>query len=247
MQANAADVLSRPGMETAIATFIAIICGGLLNMAAAVWAEHRRRARLTVHVEPQPLDTYLAQLFDATAVPQSFRSLRVVVSNDPQGWLDRWMASPALQCRAVITFHDVSDGKEMFGRSMQGRWAGSPQPTSIPVVNRTTQAVDFFILDPGKMVVESRIDIYPGFSEPLDIAVRFQGDEDCYGWNNETYFKQPVGKNPDWKLGHNRFLVKVVVTSLGQRCEGVFRLINNVPQSSFRLEEADDSEIAKVK
>jgi hypothetical protein len=38
-------------METAIATVIAIVFGGLLNMAVAIWAEHRRRAWLTLSIE----------------------------------------------------------------------------------------------------------------------------------------------------------------------------------------------------
>jgi hypothetical protein len=76
------------------------------------------------------------------------------------------------------------------------------------------------------------MDIHPGDSELLDVAVRFDTDQDCYGWNNETYFLQPpalFGRNPKWRLGYDRFLVKIVVRSSGHTRAAVFRLINDVP------------------
>jgi hypothetical protein len=231
-------------METAVATVIAIIFGGFLNMTVAIWAEHRRRAPLTLSIEA-PIDMNL-HAFGAATPQQPFRSLRVRVSNSPRGSLDRWMRSPALQCRGRIMFHRSSDGSEIFGRPMEGRWAGALQPSPIPAVDATQQNIAFFIHDPERLSAGSRVDIYPGESELLDITVRFQDDPNCYGWNNETYFKQPVGKNPDWQLASDHFLVKVVINSTGQKCEGVFRLINDVPYNAFRLKSADQAEIARV-
>ena len=40
---------------------------------------------------------------------------------------------PALQCRAAISFHHL-DGRNVFGRTMDGRWAGTPEPVPIPVL-----------------------------------------------------------------------------------------------------------------
>src|SRR5271166_6739321 len=150
-------------METAIATFIAIICGGLLNMAAAVWAEHRRRARLKLSIETPLPDIPLQVVSPTGRFAGVFRVVRVHVSNDPQGFFDRWMRSPALQCRAIISFHNISDGKEIFGRAMQGRWSRALQPTPIPVVDGNGNIV-LHVLDPEKMGIDSRIDIYPGDS-----------------------------------------------------------------------------------
>lgn len=66
---------------------------------------------------------------------------------------------------------------------------------------------------------------------------------DSFGWNNESYFHN--WRNPDWRLGRDRFLIKVVITSSGQKCVGVFRLINDVDnRKDFRLMDAtlDDRE-----
>jgi hypothetical protein len=132
---------------------------------------------------------------------------------------------------------------------MVGRWASGPQPTSIPAINPTTGQIAFYINDPDKLSGGSTIDIYPGETEPLDIAARFPDDQFCYGWNNETYFLPPpaqFGRNPNWQLDHDRFLVKIVITSSGQKCEGVFQLINDVPDTAFRLEEATKADRLKV-
>jgi|GEM_PF-6151443 len=79
-------------------------------------------------------------------------------------------------------------------------------------------------------------------SELLDIGARFDKDEECYGWNNEAYFSDPLWRNPNWKLRRARYLVKVTITSSGQKCVGAFRLVNDVARTDFRLEPATESE-----
>ena len=128
---------------------------------------------------------------------------------------------------------------------MQARWASALAPNPIPVVD-ANGGIAFYINDPERLDAGSRVDIYPGASELLDIAVRFKNEADCYGWNNESYFSRPLGKNPNWKLGSAVFLVKVEITSTGRKCEGVFRLINDVPNDAFRLELASKDETSRV-
>jgi hypothetical protein len=96
----------------------------------------------------------------------------------------------------------------------------------------------FLIIDPIRLITESRIDVYPGESQLLDVAARFDDDEDCYGWNNEAYFSNPLWRNPAWRLPRGRYLARVEVTSSGQKCIGLFRLINDVARRDFRLEPA---------
>jgi hypothetical protein len=157
------------------------------------------------------------------------------------------MRSPALQARGVITFHRYGDGQDIFGRPMAGRWASGLQPTAIPIVNTSTRAIEFQILDPQMAGAGSRVDIYPGESEVLDVAVRVENDQECYGFNNEMYFIPTFGRNPDWKLGAERFLAKIEIVSSGQKCVDVFRLINDVPRNSFRLEHASPQERGRIR
>jgi hypothetical protein len=107
----------------------------------------------------------------------------------------------ALQCRATITFHHL-DGQNIFGRAMNGRWSGSPEPVTLPVVG--PQGQQFQIIDFTRLTLESRMDIYPGQIECLDIAARSDDDEECYGWNNEAYFSVSPWKTQNWRLARGR-------------------------------------------
>jgi hypothetical protein len=117
------------------------------------------------------------------------------------------------------------DGQDFFGRAMPVRWASSPEPIADQIVSPEGK-LHFLILDFSRAAGESRVDVYPDEEQILDVAVRFDDADDkhCYGWNNEAYFCK--FHNPNWKLPSGRYLVKVVITSSGQKCVGVFRLVN---------------------
>jgi hypothetical protein len=102
------------------------------------------------------------------------------------------------------------------------------------------------IFDFGRLAAESRDDVYPGDEALLDVAVRFENEAECYGWNNEAYFNK--GRTPWWRLLRGRYLVKVVITSSGQKCIGIFRLVNDVDSwTDFRLLSATAEDRRKFK
>jgi hypothetical protein len=119
---------------------------------------------------------------------------------------------------------------------MAGRWSSTPQP--IPLEAITEDGRRFQIFDPMRLTLDSKVDVYPGEREILDIAARMDNEPDCYGWNNEAYLQEQLWRTPRWRLVPGRYLVKIVVASSGQRCTVIFRLINDVPQADFRLEPA---------
>ncbi len=165
---------------------------------------------------------------------QEIRAVRLEIHNRRlPGWMGWMTRSAALQCLGTITFHRL-DGQNVFGRSMAVRWAGSPEPVAIPAIGPSGE--QFQILDLVRLTSASRMDVYPGEKEALDVAVRMDSDADCYGWSNESYFSNPLWRNPNWRLPYGRYLVMVVIVSSGQRCRGAFRLINDVPRADFRLE-----------
>jgi hypothetical protein len=167
------------------------------------------------------------------------RSLRVNVSNEHRWWT---LLAPAVACRAQISFYTPPTGHDTFGRrSMVGRWANTPQPQPIVVPAGGGQFLQ--VVDVDKYTRESRLDIYPGEpGEPLDIAVRFDGDTDCYGWTNDSHFAPRI-RNPDWRLVTGVYLVKVTVTGSGTPHVGCFRIHNDGPtRDTFRLEEATADE-----
>jgi hypothetical protein len=93
------------------------------------------------------------------------------------------------------------------------------------------------LIDQARLTPESRADIYPGEKSELGVAAKFDDDVDCFGWSNLNYFSNPQWRNPDFKLEHRRYLVKITVTSASQQVSKVVRLLNDVPRASFRLEE----------
>jgi hypothetical protein len=139
--------------------------------------------------------------------------------------------APALQCRAAITFHHFDDEGDIFGRAMDGRWASTPEPAPLVLPSATPPGQHLVLIPEWRAV-----DIYPGDSELLDVVFRADNDAECYGWNNEAYFSSPVWRNPNWKLDRGRYLVRVTVSSSGQKCLGWFRLENSVSRTDFRLE-----------
>jgi len=218
---------------------LGIIFGGLITIFTTVGVESLRRPKLSLTIEDPPLERISP---DGKSMR---RHLRIVLRNESLPFVARWMQrAAATHCRGEITFHHLNDGQDFFGRAMDVRWVNSPEPLPSRILSLDNK-VQFYIQDFARTVVESRIDVYPGESELLDVAVRFDGETDCYGWNNESYSN--AWRTPEWKLPCDRYLVKVVVSSSGRKCSGVFRLINNVEQrTDFRLIPASAEDRAKV-
>jgi hypothetical protein len=218
---------------------LSIVAGGLITIATAIFVEWLRKPRLALCIETPPLDV-------PANLPQK-RHLRLVLNNKRLIFGLRWMQrSAALQCRGTITFHN-KDGQDVFGKAMAVRWASSPQP-----INLGGQIVD--LQQPAQLVyrivnvagMESRMDVYPGEQETLDVVVRFKGDQECYGWNNESYFNN--WRTPDWKLDRGTYLVRVVIASSGSKFVGRFRLMNEAePLTAFHLTDLPRRERKKIK
>jgi hypothetical protein len=205
-----------------ITTFLSTIFGALVSIGAVIFVEYYRQPKLKFVKEDPPHDPPWEP--GTKPVPKP-RYLRVFVSNELPPWFAaRWLGRmPANQCRAAITFHHL-DEQDVFGRVMEGRWSGTPEP--IPL-----------LLGGVAFVPESpTVNIYPGETESVDIAIRGDDDEACYGWNNESYFSVPEWRNPKWKLNPGRYLVRVVVTSSGRKHVAWFRLENSATRDAFRLE-----------
>ncbi len=211
-------------------SFLAVILGAVVSMGIAILIEYLRRPSLTLEID-QPVDF---QASDATAM----RSLRVKLSNRTLPLWARWtLRAPALQCRAAITFLSSDNRQDIFGRAMEGRWANSPEPMRLPSLSSDGQPMPD--APPSVVLLPSfrGVVVYPGESEILDIAIRIDGDDNCYGFNNEAYLCTPIWRSPNWKLLPGAYLVKVVVTSSGQKCIRWFSLINQASaRTAFRLE-----------
>jgi len=131
---------------------------------------------------------------------------RIWVANAP---LKPIQSVDATKLYGEITFYD-NEGRELF--VMGGRWAQTKE-----------------IADGGQPIEINSVDLPPN-SMPfcLDIGLKYHGEDDFYGYNNETPGKNTYGfRDADRKLGKGNYYVGVRF-----RCKGVdkvfwFQLTNS--------------------
>ncbi len=211
-----------------------IVLGTLLSICFIIWMEFVRQPNLRLSIPPQ-VDLHYNQNYPA----QRIRSLRLSISNKNLPLLLRWlMRMPAQKCHGTISFYD-SVGKNIFNRSMEIRWIRSPEPVPIQGFVGVQKLT---IIDPIRLTPELNWDIYPGMEELFDVVARFDTDEECFGWSNQSYFSNPIWRNPNWRIPSGKYFIKVEIFSSGRLCAGTFRLINDLSIDDCRLEKikADD-------
>lgn len=214
--------------------------GAMLSLLVGIAIEYQRKPKLSVEVEDPPTDRVYPN-----APASDARFVRVVVRNRAMPGVLRWLGrSPAQQCMGYVQFHHLDDGAPVFARPMPARWAGADEPVSHQVLP-SGQVAQLF--DVARYNAAVRRDCYPGIPEPLDVAVRFDSDDDCYGWSNENYLPGKGWRNPDFKLPRGRYLVTVTIRSSGEDVFSVFKLENSVGRQHFRLLEASQAETIKVR
>ena len=211
-----------------------IVAGGVITILVTIAVEALRQPRLRLVAGSTVTNTY-----EPGRPAKELRSVYVNLFNDPLPWLARWMSrNAALQCTGTITFHHL-DGQRFFARTMPVRFSRTPEPVPLQVVIGETSVA---IFDPSRATAESRIDVYPGESTPLDVAAKFDSEDEAYGWSNLSYFSNPQWRDPNWKLPRGRYLVAITISSSGKKCRGLFRLMNDAGPSDFRLEPAQPSD-----
>lgn len=126
-----------------------------------------------------------------------WKFFRVSVSNKPfpmlLGWVPRQTAE---NCRPKVEFYDLNK-KPLFG--FNGRWASTPE---LPQLEH-----DHLL----KLLYPDPVTIPVGDSEFLDIIVKYEKDEEAYGWNNEAYVYN--WKTPHYKLNCGKYLIKVTINT----------------------------------
>lgn len=168
---------------------IGVVLGGLISILTVIFVENLRKPKLELSIA-DPDDKEYGEEHPARKIVgvNRVRYLGISLVNKSLSRWYRWMSrNAALQCRGSITFHHL-DGQNVFGRAMPVRWSYTPEP--IPLVGIINDK-QINIFDPARLTLESRVDVYPGEFQRLDVAARFNNKDECYGWNNENYFSDP--------------------------------------------------------
>jgi hypothetical protein len=211
-----------------------VLLGAILSIVITAVIELNKKPSLTMEIQNNDITRY----DDNSHPAKTAKFLYVVVENKDLPKLFKWLSrSAAMQCHGTVTFHHLNDGTRVFQSPMPIRWTSLPTPEGEKYIVEN-QIIQMF--DMNKINHYSRVDIYTGESnkESLNIAARFDDEEDCYGWTNENFVSTPLWRTLRWKLPKGRYLVRVSVLSAGEKCEKLFRLINDVSMNDFRLEPA---------
>lgn len=203
---------------------IAILTGILTYICIESYSKPKLQIKLASD------NMYVDRNYPKNHPAKSARFLCLEVENKLPLRLTRWAISRkvAQKCHGEITFHHIN-GQDIFGRAMIIRWTKSPTPIELQD-------------DIGKI-----IDIHTGEKYLLDVAAKFEDEDECYGWSTDNFFSVPEWRDPNWKLFRGRYLVKVTIESAGEKWIGIFRLINDVSQKDFRIENASKSEKKNIR
>lgn len=193
-----------------------------MAVVLVLWAERQRRPSLAIHVEP---DEHLHG---------DRKFLRVLVLNKPIPRIPGlfFHRDPATMCAGHLTF--LTEGNHPVfrkGHRMAGRWSRTPEPVSFMISDKSVLK----FRDPTRST--PYVDIPPGASEPLDVAMRSRSDEKCFGWHN-NFVENPSPQLDDiFDLARGRYHVLVNVRTAGLDFQRVFRVVNDHDWDHFRLEE----------
>lgn len=147
-----------------------------------------------------------------------------------------------MQCYGDVQFYHFEDAAPIFSKPMPIRWGGSDEPLMFQLMPDKSAALVF---DYSKYNSSFYRNCFPGIKEPIDVAVRFDDDIDCFGWTSENYFPDKGWRNPAWKLPKARYLVKITVHSSGKTVSAVFQLENTATRKDFRLLLPTEGDILK--
>ncbi|MGA3182707.1 MAG: hypothetical protein ABSF38_20475 [Verrucomicrobiota bacterium] len=198
------------------------LIGCVFGLSVALFVERNRKPKLSLTTKQT----------DTHPGPPPCRGVGVSLVNTKPKPLFAWFThrEPALRASATIEFM-TSDRRPFIKKLMQGRWTSSPQPPELYDL-KTNQLSPY-----NRQNLQFR-EIYPGVVEGIDVAIRFQGEDDCFGYSNASY-DQPQERHkrdPAFRLEKGEYIVQVTITYSGGTLTNSFRLRNDVPYNEFRLE-----------
>ena len=202
--------------DPAFQTFL----GFSLGFAGALALERNRKPKLSVKLNTTTNHQN----------PIKFNSVSVKLCNSkPSKWTSWFTHREAANGASAQIRFFCDDGRQYLVNAMPGRWAGSPQPPEVALANGQ--------VTPYALLSMSYKEVFPGIDEQIDVAVRFPGEDECFGFTNSSYFQRAWGKDSNFKLDKGRYIVEVQVFHTGGTLVKRFMLRNDVPFNDFRLEE----------
>lgn len=206
--------------------FAISLLAGVMGIVLVLWVERQRRPRVCLRKGSEH------EIGTSHDPRPHWKWLRIQVQMVPiPRWL-RWAyqhRDPALSCQAWIAFHHYPDGGAVFGDIMEGRWSEAPPPEVVPI------AAHGRLVGKGLGARNARYDIHPTDQPHIDVVIKLEGEDRCYGWTAESYVQD--WKHPRWSLGPGRYITLVKLRTAWEEVREAFLLSNDTGMTDFRLED----------
>ncbi len=224
LKITASWVGKHPGdVLTVICTVLGIIVGAWFVLRI----EYARRPTLKFHDESvdAPWDYEKEGRAKATGIKCALHLQLRISNKDHNRFLKHWLRREvATHCRAYVTFH-FEDSRLLAAPRMNARWGSDPvQPLTLKIMDEHHQDTGCYIFDRNLYVKQHLVDIIPGHSEYIDIVPQFDDEQECFGWNNESYLFN--WRHPRRTLFKGNYLVEVTVVSDKSESRKIYQLIN---------------------
>ena len=201
-----------------------LILGFVLGIVGTIFYEYATDPLIEISLDERPLA--LGQ--HPNQPPHAFYHLRI--RNLPSK-LPASNRKPAWSSKAIIEVFD-QNGKRVIPEPIQARWPSQPEPL-MPAITGNQSVT---LLDPARLMNARKVDIHSHEEEYIALAIKFDGQSQCYIFSNESYL-YPAWSNPAWQLNSGTYRIQVTVFYSSGRAQRTFTLTNQrVARNSIELE-----------
>lgn len=214
--------------------WIVSIIGVLVGAAIVMLIERQRKPNLSLNIG------YAGETdWGENQNPRYVKVLEIGVKNSQLCHLLRpfMHRNAAVHCYGNVFFYEQS-GEEytrIFNK-IDVKW------TSLPA----TQIIHSKILKGFTPYEVKYNDIHPGETELIDIAAKYDDDEDCYVWCYDSY-KCLRLKNPELRIPNKECFVYMDIRFAGQHLIDVFKMINGKSREQFELKNISSQQKKRIK
>jgi hypothetical protein len=147
---------------------------------------------------------------------------------------------PAWSSKATIEVFKL-DGARAISDPIHARWTSQPEPLAPAVSgNQLINLVDF-----ARLMTARKVDIHAHEDEYISLALKYDGQPECYIFSNESYLHPPAWSNPAWRLDPGEYRIVATVFFERGRAWREFTLTNRrTARNSVEIEYASGQQSA---
>src|SRR3972149_11754182 len=207
-------------MTDLVSTLVGSVISGLIaSLIAIIFWEWCRRPKLVIEI-PDKIPGKEPAIQRLNQISRAFYHLRVVNNGK----------TPAYSSRITMRFKDINIRKQLF--MVSGKWDRGPQPllyAPVPKQILPNGKIETVVHEfPHDFLVPFAevMDIHPNMPENFCIIVKYENEDECYGFSAWSYIKGEGHRVKDWKLDIGGYIAEGELTDLGKTLLEKFLLMN---------------------